>query len=509
MKKCAFLLFWALFCVLTTIAQNPQSLLLKNVVIYDGTGRAPFPGEVRILGDKIVAVGKRLKAKSGEPVRDGGGLALAPGFIDVHSHADGDILDDLGAENAVRQGITTFVGGQDGDSFYPLADFFARLEKNPPAVNVMSMVGHATMREQVMGKDYLRTAKPEEIQRMKALVAQEMKAGAFGLSTGLEYEVGHLSTTAEVVELSRAAAEHGGVYISHVRDEGDHVFDSFQEILTIGEQARLPVEITHIKLGTTSVWHQAAARMPALFREAQRRRVQLRADVYPYTYWQSTIRVIILDRDFFNPQKVAKAIADNGGADRIRITRYEPDPSLAGHTLDEFARTWGVTPVDAYMRVVRETEPRPDGKRLGEGVIVASMSDDDVRWFIAYPAITFCTDGGLHDRHPRGAGAFPRVLGYYVREERALRLEAAIHRMTELPARNFGLRDRGRIAPGYVADLVLFDPAHVRDTATVQNPESAPEGIPAVMVAGSWVVDDGKPTGARPGKVLRHVPATK
>ncbi len=507
MKKYAVLLL-VLGCALAAGAQS-QSLLLKNVTIYDGTGRRPFRGDVRIEGEKITAVAKHLRPNPGEQVRDGGRRALAPGFIDVHSHADGAILEDLGAENAIRQGITTFVGGQDGDSPYPLADFFARLEKNPPAVNVASMVGHATMREQVMGKDYLRPATPDEVQRMKALVAQEMKAGAFGLSTGLEYEVGHFSTTDEVVELARAAADSGGLYVSHVRDEGDRVFDSFEELLAIGERARLPVEITHIKLGTTSVWHQAAIRMSALFREAQRRHIELRADVYPYTYWQSTIRVIILDRDFFNPQKVAKAIADNGGADQIRITRYEPDPALAGRTLAGFARAWAVTPVEAYMRIVRETGPRPDGKRLGEGVIVASMSEDDVRWFIAHPAIMFSTDGGLHDRHPRGAGAFPRVLGQYVREAKVLPLAAAIHKMTGLPARNFGLQDRGRIVPGYVADLVLFDPARIRDTATVESPESAPEGILGVMVAGTWVVDNGKVTGAHPGKVLRHVSAPK
>lgn len=491
----------------SSASPRKPALLLKNVLVYDGTGRRPFKADVRISGERISAVEHRIAPRPGERVFDGKGLALAPGFIDMHSHADGALLESLGAENAVRQGITTVLVGQDGDSMYPLANFFAHLAKNPPAINVASMVGQGTLREEVMGKDYLRAATPEELERMKGLVAEEMKSGAFGLSTGLEYERGHFSTTDEVVELSRMAARFGGFYISHVRDEGDHVFDSFQEVLTIGARAQLPVEITHIKLGTTSVWHQAATHMPELLADARRRHIELRADVYPYTFWQSTIRVIVLDRDFFNSDKVAKAIADNGGAGRIRITRYGPEPSMAGQTLEEFARIWDLTPVEAYMRIVRESDKTgADGTRLGESVIVTSISEDDLRWFIAQPSILFCTDGGLHDRHPRGAGAFPRILGRYVREEKVLPLELAIRKMTLLPARALGLNNRGRIAPGFQADLVLFDPARVRDTSTVENPQSPPEGIPGVMVGGAWVVDHGELTGARPGKVLRHKP---
>ena len=293
-----------------------------------------------------------------------------------------------------------------------------------------------------------------------------------------------------------------------MRDEANKTFDSFDEVLRIGREARLPVEITHIKLGSTAVWHQAAKRMPAYFEQARRDGVNLKADVYPYTFWHSTIRVLVPDRDYFNPAKVAQAIADNGGPAAIRLGKYTPEPALAGQTLEQIAAAWKLTPVDAYMKIVRATTPTGGSGESMENVLVTSMSEDDLRWFIAHPDIMFCSDGELHGTHPRGAGAFPRVLGHYVRETQVLPLQEAIRKMTSLPAAQLGLADRGRIAPGYVADLVLFDPAVVIDQATVEKPEAPPLGIPHVMVSGDWVVRDGKVTGTHPGRVLRS-PAFK
>ena len=479
-------------------------LLLKNAQLYDGSGTTPRTADLRIHGDRIAAVAAHLDAASGEAVRDLHGLALAPGFIDMHSHGDRGLLADLDAATITRQGVTTIFIGQDGESNFPLGDYYAHLAATPAAINVASMIGHATLREQVMGTDLYRPATDAELAKMRALLASELKAGAFGLSTGLEYEQGHFATTGEVVELSRIAAAARGFYISHVRDEGDHVFDSFDEILRIGHEAGIPVEITHIKLGSTPVWHQAATRMPAYFAAAKRDGIDLTADVYPYTYWHSTIRVIVPDRDFYNPEKVAAAIQDNGGAAAIRLVRYTPEPALAGKTLEQIAAAWKLTPVDAYMRIVRATAAEIEpGSPAMEKIIATSMSEDDVRWFMAQPAIMFCSDGELHGAHPRGAGTFPRILGHYVREEKVLTLESAIHRMTELPARRLGLADRGRLAAGYVADLVVFDPATVIDRSTIEHPEAAPSGIPSVMVAGEWVIDAGQPTGRHPGRVLR------
>ena len=483
-------------------AVRAADLLLKNVTIYDGTGGKPFAGDVRIRGERIVEVGKHLKANAGDVVRDEHGLALAPGFIDMHSHADSQILGDLDAENATRQGITTVVVGQDGGSFYPLADFLSKLEAAHAALNVASMAGHGTLREHGMDQaNPLRASTPEELAKMKQLLQQELQAGAFGLSSGLEYDPGHFATTEELIELSKIAGAAGGFYISHVRDEGNAVFDSFAEILQIGKGGHLPVEITHIKLATPSVWHKTA-KVRALFEQARKEGVTLWADVYPYTAWHSNARVILLDRDYANPEKVGKALADNGGPDRIRFTDYPPDPSIVGKTLTEVAQAWKMKPVDAYIKILQETlPPKPETGIMGE-----SMDEPDVRWFIAQPEITFCTDGELHGQHPRGAGSFPRILGRYVREEKALSLQLAIHKMTGLAAERLGLRDRGRIAAGFVADLVLFDPATVIDGAKVGDPEAPPKGIPGVMVSGTWVVEDGIVTHAHPGKVLRHGP---
>ncbi len=488
------------------LACNPlsaASVLLTNVVVYDGTGGEPFRGDVRIEGERIAAVAPHLAATAGETVLDRHGLALAPGFIDMHSHGSGGLTEDLDAATIRARASRRSWSGRTGESNFPLRDFFAQLKANPPAINLASMVGHATLREQVMGKDLYRASTPQELAQMKSLLARELAAGAFGLSTGLEYESAHFgATTEEVIELSKIAAATKGFYISHVRDEASRTFDSFEEVLRIGREARLPVEITHIKMGSTSVWHQAAKRMPELFERARREGVDLKSDVYPYTYWHSTIRVIVPDRDYFNPQKVEQALVENGGAQNIRIVNYAPEAALAGKTLAEIAAHWQVTPVEAYMRIVKATGGA-DAYEQDVNVLGTSMSEDDVRWFIAHPEIMFCTDGALHGAHPRGAGSYPRILGHYVREERLLPLALAIHKMTGLPAAQLRLTDRGRIAPGFVADLVVFDPATVIDRSTVEKPEEPPLGIPDVMVSGEWVVRDGAVTGKRPGRVLR------
>jgi N-acyl-D-amino-acid deacylase len=483
-----------------------QEILFKNIVIYDGTGKASMRGDVRIQGDRILEVGKKLTPKAGETVRDEHGLALAPGFIDMHSHADGEILEDLDAENSTRQGITTVVVGQDGESKYPLADFLGKLEKTPPALNVASMVGHGTVRHLAMDpKNQLREATPEELAKMKSLLSEELKAGPFGLSSGLEYDPGHFASTAEVIELSKMAGEAGGFYISHVRDEGNHVFDSYEEIIQIGKGGDLPVEITHIKMGVPAVWNMAAKRMPQVFEEARTAGVDLKADVYPYTFWQSNLRVIMLDRDYYNPEKVAKALEESGGANHMWFTSYKPDAAVVGKSLEEVAKMWKMSPVETYMKMVRASDAGVGGDPENEPSIMAeSMSEADVKWLVAQPNIMFCSDGGLRDRHPRGAGSFPRVLGKYVRDEKALTLELAIHKMTEMPAQQLGLKDRGRIAAGYVADLVVFDPATVADGSTMQTPQAPPRGIAAVIVSGVTVVENNTATGAHPGKVLRR-----
>jgi len=494
---------WVALLLLGSSSAAAADVLLRQVQLHDGTGAAPVVADVRVRGDRIAAVAPSLPPEPGEAVVEGGGLALAPGFIDVHSHADRGLLEDPDAATVSRQGVTTIVVGQDGYSTFPLRNYLATVEAVRPAINVASFSGHATLRLEVMGKDVFRSSTPEEQGRLEALLKLEMEGGAFGLSSGLEYEHGHFATTREMVGLARVAAAAQGSYLSHVRDESAKVFDSFDEILRIGRESGIPVGITHIKMGAKSVWYQAAKRMPAYFEQARRDGIRLWPDVYPYTYWHSTIRVLVPDRDFFNADKVAKALEENGGAAAIRFASYRPEPALAGKTLAEMATHWGITPVEAYMRTIRETAAGTEAGEEMEDIIGTSMSEEDVRWFVAHPDIAFCSDGELHGSHPRGAGSFPRVLGHYVREQQVLSLPEAIRKMTSLPATRLGLKDRGRIAPGYLADLVLFDPATVIDRSTIAQPEAPPAGIPHVMVSGEWVIRDGQVTGKRPGRALR------
>ena len=259
--------------------KSESTILIQHVTILDGTGQDPYEADVRITGERIVAVALHLEAVAGEDVFDKKGLALAPGFIDMHSHASGGIFENPTADVMIRQGITTALVGQDGESEFPLAGFFNKLKASPASLNFASLVGQGTIREQVMGKDLLRPSTPQELARMKELLGQELQAGAFGMSTGLEYDPAHFSTTYEVVELSKVASQFGGFYISHVRDEGNKVFNSFQEITEIGQRAAIPVEITHIKLATTSVWHMAKSRMPKVFEAAAQLKVDLKADI--------------------------------------------------------------------------------------------------------------------------------------------------------------------------------------------------------------------------------------
>lgn len=482
---------------------NAQSILIKNARVVDGSGKKAFKADVRVTNDSISDIAPALKPANGETVINARGFVVAPGFIDMHSHADRGIFEK--SHNAViRQGITTVLVGQDGGEIYPLADFFAKLEQNPPSMNVASMAGHGTLRHQVMGNDVRRAATKEEIDKIHQLLHNEMVAGAMGMSGGLEYDAGHWATTDELVELNNVVQGHDGFFNAHIRDEGNGTLTSFDEMEEIGRRAKVRTVITHIKLGSVPVWHQTS-KVPALFAKAQADGVDLKADVYPYTFWHSNLRVIILDGDYFNPEKVKQALADNGGPERLRITYYPLDRNLEDKSLADVTTLWKMSPVDTYTKLVKSML-NPDGSPGEDDVSIMgeSMHEDDVKWFIKHPRIMFCTDGELEGKHPRGAGAFPRVLGRYVREQKVLPLEAAIHKMTTLPALQLGLTDRGRIAKGMKADLVIFDPATVIDRSTVEKPLEPPAGIPYVMVNGVFVVKDGKPTSARPGKPLRH-----
>ncbi|HZP83883.1 MAG TPA: D-aminoacylase [Chthonomonadaceae bacterium] len=482
-------------------AEPPPSILISGGMLVDGTGARRRQADVRIVGDHIQEIG-RLRPRPGERVLDARGQVVAPGFIDTHSHADGGLLETPDAETQIRQGITTAVVGQDGGSHLPLQQYFSDLEARHVALNIASFAGQGTIRSLVMGKDnYKRHATPEEIAKMRALVEQEMQAGALGLSTGLEYDPSYYSTTEELIECAKGAAAHGGLYISHVRDEGNEAFTSFKELIRIAEKAHLPAQISHIKLGTAKVWGKAGDAL-RLIEDANKRGLDISADVYPYTYWQSTITVLTLSRDWDNRAVWEKALAEVGGPEHVLLSSYTPDAAWQGKTIAEIAKTTGRDPIAVIQEIVHKTHG--PGAKGRESVVVTAMTEADVRRFIAAPRIMFCSDGGLRGSHPRGAGTFPRILGRYVREYHILSLEEAIRKMTSLPAHRMGFRDRGVLKPGMKADVVLFDPKTVLDTATTAHPTSPPIGLNTVLVNGAIVLDSGKLTGAHPGAVLRR-----
>ena len=480
--------------------QENYSILIAGGRVIDGTGARPRRADVRIVGGKIAAIGS-LTAEQGERVVDAKGLVVAPGFIDAHSHADGELLEDPDAETQIRQGITTSVVGQDGDSHFPLQTWFDAVTAKGVALNIASFVGHGTVRTQAMGAEASKPATPAQIAKMKELTAQEMAAGAIGLSSGLEYVPGRYSTTEELIACAQVAGRFGGLYISHVRNEDNQALESFRELLRIADEGHLPAQISHIKLCSTPVWGKSKT-VIRMMADARRRGLDITADIYPYLYWQSTIVVLIPTEEWENRALWTKGLADVGGAGHVLLSSYTPKPEWAGKTLAEIAAQTHQDPVTIIQEIVRATHgPGATGK---EGVIVTAMSERDVDTFLADPHIMFCSDGGLHGTHPRGAGSFPRVLGRYVRERKVLSLEAAVHKMTGLTAQRMGLADRGVLAVGKAADIVLFDAAKVNDTATTANPTSAPLGIPTVFVNGVLVMENGRATGAHPGGVLKR-----
>jgi N-acyl-D-aspartate/D-glutamate deacylase len=482
--------------------------LIADAAVVDGSGGPAFAADVRIEGERIAAVGE-LEPAPGEPVVDGRGLVLSPGFIDAHSHADDAILELRDAVAAVSQGITTVVVGQDGESKRPLADFFARLESAPAAINVASYAGHGTLRTEVMGDDYTRAATAAEVERMEARLEEEMAAGALGLSTGLEYDPGIYSTTEEVVALARVAAAHGGRYISHIRSEDRRFWEAVDEILVIGREAGLPVQITHVKLAMRSL-HGQADRLLAVLDEARAAGVDVTADLYPYTYWQSTLMAMFPERDLEDLDAARFAVDELASPEQMVIPFYAPEPSLAGKTLAEIGALRGTDPANTLLDLIREAEAMRAGSggeaddEKVENVIAVSMDERDIERLMTWPFVSICTDGELDGAHPRGYGSFTRVLGRYVRERRVLTLEDAVHTMTGRAAASLGIEGRGRIEVGAHADLVLFDPETVLDRATPEEPHQTSVGVESVWVNGRPVWQDGQPTGRLPGTVIRR-----
>jgi N-acyl-D-amino-acid deacylase len=504
-------------------AQEPQyDLLLRNARIVDGTGSTWYRGDIAIRGDEIARIAHVIEGPA-RRVIDVAGQVVAPGFIDIHTHARRGIFERPTAENYVRQGVTTLVEGPDGNSPVPLAPFLARLDSLRTSVNIAAFIGQGSVRSEVIGSAD-RAATPAEIQRMREMVEQGMRDGAFGLSTGLFYVPGTFTPTEEVVELSKAAGRLGGIHISHMRDEAAGVVRSVAETIRIGEEGGLPTQVTHHKVVGPGYWG-ASNETLRLIEEARARGVDATIDQYPYTASATSVQAALMPAwaleggaqqvrsRLDDPATRARIVAETaeiirlerGGGDpaNVVLSRCAFDPALAGRNLAEVTAARGMEPTFANAAETTLWIVEQGGC---SGVFHA-ISEDDLERILRHPATMIASDGeipefGVGHPHPRSYGTYPRVLARYVRERGALSLEDAVRKMSSYPAQRLGLLDRGLLRPGMKADIVVFDAESVRDVATFEQPHQYSQGFSLVIVNGTPVLENGVMTAARPGLVL-------
>lgn len=496
MKKIVILL--SITGVMLSCQKQKFEAVIRNAVIYDGSGKAAYKGDVGINADTIAFVGDLSKA-TGTTEVDAKGMALTPGFIDTHSHHDWGMFEIRDMPSCVSQGITTIVVGQDGGSNFPLRDFYSKVEAAKVAVNVASYTGHNTLRDSVIAGDFKRFCTPEEIEKMKTMVKLDMEEGSLGLSTGLEYDPGIFSHPDEVIELAKVAAESNGRYISHIRSEDRYFWKALDEIINIGAVTKMPVQISHTKLAMKSIWGQSD-RLIKRLDSARAAGINLTADIYPYAYWQSTMTVLFPNRDFKNRKTAEFILNEIAPSDGMLIGRYSPDTSYVGKTLTEIAALRKTDPPKTLMDLIAEIEE----KKGDESIIATSMEEKDIAEIMKWPYTNICSDGSGVGRHPRGYGAFTKILRQYVRDEKVLSLEDGIRRMTSLASDNLGISKRGRIEVGNFADLVLFDPATVADKSTPKKPQLQSVGIEKVWVNGVEVFAQGETTKKYPGRIIRR-----
>ena len=502
-------------------APAPQyDLLITNARIIDGAGNPWFRSDVAIKDGRIVKIG-RIGPDTATKTIDARGQIVAPGFIDVHTHVE-SIYNRPGAENFVRMGVTTLVTGNCGSSATDVAQFLGRINQTPLAVNLATLIAHGSVRRQAVGLDD-RAPTSEELKRMESLVDQAMKDGAVGLSTGLIYVPGTYAKTDEIVSLARVAGKHGGLYATHMRNEGDKVADAIRESIQIGEQAGLPVDISHFKISNKKFWGQTPMTI-GLVRDARARGLAVTVDQYAYTASSTSLdsrlptwlRAGGLD-------EAKKRLADKATRDRVIketkdtlkksgfkdysyavVASYATDKSFNGKSIAEITKQVKKKS-DVTSQIEQMLEMYEAG---GASMIYHSMGEDDVKRIMQEPFTMIASDAGVRQiddsvPHPRGYGNNPRVLGRYVRELKLISLEDAIRKMTSLPAQTFGLRDRGLIREGFAADIVIFDENTIIDQATFDKPHQFPLGISYVIVNGAAVVENNQMTEARPGMALR------
>ncbi len=481
-----------------------SSWLIKNAMIYDGSGGDAYQGDLRIQDGIISSIGI-LEEIEGEKIWDAEGLVLSPGFIDPHSHHDSKLMEKPAPASLLGQGITTIVSGMDGSAkkfgsdYISIKDNMDYFEKNPAAVNLAYFGPHNNYRSQVMGDDYKRPATADEIDQMELLLSADLKAGALGLSTGIEYEPAVYSDPEEIIALAKVAAQAGGRYTSHIRSEDVAVTEAFDELITIAREAHIPANFSHIKLAMFALYGQSPEFIEKLD-AARAEGLDITADIYPYDGWQSTLAILIPSRDYYDRAAAEYALKSIVSPENIIFVDYQGRPQYTGKTLAEIAIQENMEPVDLLMDLLQTA----DKENLRQSIIGRNMSEVDIENFMKWPYTAITTDGGIDGRHPRGQGTFARVLSSYVRDKGVLSLNEAIRKMTSLTASNLGIKNRGMLKQGYAADLLIFDASTITDHATFDDPLQYSTGIKAVWVNGELVWQNDKETGARPGQIVRR-----
>jgi N-acyl-D-amino-acid deacylase len=512
MSTMRYVILAAIMAVFVAIglAQTPQqprfAVVIRNGRVLDGSGNPWVRADLGIRDGRIAAIG-RLTAATADTVIDAGNRLVTPGFIDVHSHA-GESLTRVELRQArpiLAQGVTTIVVNPDGGGPVDLAAQRATLDKGRIGPNVALLIGHGSVRNAVLKEDQKRDPSAAELDAMRALVRLGMEQGAFGLSSGLFYTPGSFSKTEEVIALAAVAGEFGGVYTSHIRDEGDYdvgVVRSVEEVIRIAEEGRVTGIVSHMKALGPDNWGLAVPSTQRIDR-ARARGVPVFADQYPYEASSTSLRAALLpggvELATASPVLVRENIRRRGGPDSIQIASYRPDATLEGKTLAQIARARGVAPEAAAIEMLT---------RGNASIVSFNMSEDDIRHIMTKPYTMASSDGALTmpgsgQPHPRGSGAFARRLAVYVRERGVIPLEFAVRSMTSLPATVFGMKDRGVIREGAVADLAIFNLEDIRDRATYTDPHQLAEGMAWVLVNGVPVIANGAFTDALPGSVLR------
>lgn len=511
---------------ITLLAQPPCDILILNGKIIDGTGNSWYYGNIAVKDGKIIGIGKVnyfLAAK----IIDAGGMIVAPGFIDVHTHLEDDETKDPEAKSFIYDGVTTCVTGNCGSSNTDIGKYLQWIDSLKLSINVASLIGHNDVRKAVMGRAN-RDATAEEMQRMENIVEKAMKDGAVGLSTGLIYIPGTYTKTPEIVSLAKIAARYNGLYATHMRDEGDSVTFAIEEALTIGREAYIPVEISHFKLSGQHNWGRSRITVP-MIEKARKEGIEVTIDQYPYTASSTSISTLIPDEILADGQDsikarlqrpevkkyVVKSILDRLKKRKLKhlsyavIAYYAPDTAYNGKSIEEINLMKGRKHKAKY-----EAETVIDIMMAGgASAVFHGMSEEDIKRIMQYPFNMFASDASIRVLgrgmpHPRGYGTNARVLAKYVREEKIITLEEAIRRMTSLPAQKFQLSDRGLLKVGMAADIVIFDEKEVKDISTFDKPHAYSKGFHFVIVNGVLTVNFEKHLGVRAGKAL-YGPGTR